>query len=170
MKWAQITGESVYKGFSNQTQDFIDLIQEKYEDNADTKMESYINFFKKLAIAVKTENKVFISHAGPSQHLKNEDDIKNISENDYSHNLVLYEMLWSRNMECFRNYLDPFLKHLNCNASLVGHTPVNGVELHGNQLIVSSSFGMGRKAYIELDLKEEINTGRDLLKMVKYLD
>jgi hypothetical protein len=29
---------------------------------------------------------------------------------------------------------------------------------------------MGRKAYIELDLKEEINTGRDLLKMVKYLD
>jgi serine/threonine-protein phosphatase PP1 catalytic subunit len=73
-------------------------------------------------------------------------------------------------MECSRNYLDPFLKHLNCNASIVGHTPVNGVELHGNQLIVSSSFGMGRKAYVELDLKEEINTGGDLLKMVKYLD
>ena len=63
-------------------------------------MESYINFFKTLAIAVKTENKVVISHAGPSQHLKSEDDIKNISENDYSNNLVLYEMLWSRNMEC----------------------------------------------------------------------
>ena len=73
-------------------------------------------------------------------------------------------------MECSRNYLDPFLKHLNCNASIVGHTPVNGIELHSNQLIVSSSFGMGRKAYVELDLKEEINTGRDLLKMVKYLD
>jgi len=169
-EWAQITGESVYKGFSNQTQDFIDLIQKKYENNADNKMKSYINFFKKLAIAIKTENKVLVSHAGPSQHLKSEDDIKNISENDYSHNLVLYEMLWSRNMECSRNYLDPFLKHLNCNASIVGHTPVNGVELHGNQLIVSSSFGMGRKAYIELDLKEEINTGGDLLKMVKYLD
>jgi hypothetical protein len=48
----QIIGESVYKGFSNQTQDFIDLIQEKYDKNADNKMESYINFFKKLAIAV----------------------------------------------------------------------------------------------------------------------
>jgi serine/threonine-protein phosphatase PP1 catalytic subunit len=119
---------------------------------------------------VKTENKVLVSHAGPSQHLKSEDDIKNISENDYSHNLILYEMLWSRNMECSRNYLDPFLKHLNCKASIVGHTPVNGVELQGNQLIVSSSFGIGKKAYIELDLKQEINTGRDLLKMVKYLD
>ena len=73
-------------------------------------------------------------------------------------------------MECSRNYLDPFLKHFNCNASIVGHTPVNGVELHGNQLIVSSSFGMGRKAYVELDLEEKINTGHDLLKMVKATD
>jgi hypothetical protein len=47
---------------------------------------------------------------------------------------------------------------------------VDGVEIHDNQLVVSSSFVRGRKAYVELDLKEEINTGRDLLKMVKYLD
>ena len=118
-------------------------------------MESYINFFKTLAIAVKTENKVFISHAGPSQHLKSEYDIQNISENDYSHNFVLYEMLWSRNMECSRNYLNPFLKHLKCNASLVGHTPVNGVELHGNQLVVSSSFGLGKKLTLNLILKKK---------------
>ena len=65
---------------------------------------------------------------------------------------------------------DPFLKHFNCKTSIVGHTPVDGVELIGNQLIVSSSFGLGKKAYLELDLEEEINNGRDLLKMVKYLD
>jgi Icc-related predicted phosphoesterase len=169
-EWAQIIDESVYKGGLNQTRDFQNLIYNKYEDQADKKLESYKKFFKTLAIAIKTDNKVLISHAGPSPHLKSEDDIKNISENDYSRNCVLYEMVWNRNMECSRNYLDPFLKHFNCNASIVGHTPVNGVELHGNQLIVSSSFGMGRKAYVELDLEEEINTGRDLLKMVKYLD
>ena len=89
MNGSRLPGESVYKGFSNQTQDFIDLTQKKYDNNADNKMESYINFFKKLAIAVKTENKVFISHAGPSHPPKSEDDIKNISENDYSHNLCL---------------------------------------------------------------------------------
>ena len=103
-------------------------------------------------------------------HISSEDDIKNISNNNYSNNLVLYDMVWNRNMECSRNYLDPFLEHLNCNASIVGHTPVNGVELIGNQLIVSSSFGLGRNAYVELDLEEEINNGYDLLKMVKYLD
>ena len=72
-------------------------------------------------------------------------------------------------MECSRNYLDPFLQYLNCNASIVGHTPVDGIELHGNQLVVSSSFGMGRKAYVELDLEKKINNGYDLLEMIKYL-
>jgi serine/threonine-protein phosphatase PP1 catalytic subunit len=169
-EWAQIIGESVYKCGLNQTRTFENLVNKKYGIEADHKMDSYIDLFKKLAIAVKTENKVLISHAGPSKHLKSEDDIKNISENDYSRNWVLYEMVWNRNMECSRNYLDPFLQHFNCNASIVGHTPVNGVELIGNQLIVSSSFGMGRKAYVELDLEEEIKIGRDLLKMIKYLD
>jgi hypothetical protein len=65
---------------------------------------------------------------------------------------------------------DPFLKHFNCKTSIIGHAPVDGVEIHDNQLVVSSSFVRGRKDYVELDLEEEINTGRDLLKMVKYLD
>ena len=51
-------------------------------------------------------------------------------------------------MECSRNYLDPFLKYLNCEAAIVGHTPVNGVELHGNQLVVSSSFGLRKKKHM----------------------
>ena len=169
-EWAQILDESIYKGGLNQTQDFKGLVYKKYGEKTEEKLEFYKKFFKTLAIAVRTENKVLISHAGPSPHLKSEEDIKNISNNDYSNNLVLYEMVWNRNMECSRNYLDPFLKHLNCNASIVGHTPVDGVELVGNQLIVSSSFGTERKAYVELDLEEEINNGYDLLKMVKYLD
>jgi hypothetical protein len=109
-------------------------------------------------------------HAGPSKHLKSEGDIKNISNIDYCHNTVLYEMLWSRNYDLSRNYLEPFLKHFQCNTSIVGHTPVNGIELNGNQLVVSSSFGLGKKAYVELDLETEINNGQDLLKMIKYLN
>jgi len=169
-EWAQILDESIYKFGLNQTQDFKGLVYKKYGDKTAEKMDYYKKFFKTLAIAVRTENKVLISHAGPSTHLKSEEDIRNISNNDYSNNLVLYDMVWNRNMECSRNYLDPFLEHLNCNTSIVGHTPVDGVELVGNQLIVSSSFGTDRKAFVELDLEEEINNGHDLLKMVKYLD
>jgi len=109
-----------------------------------------------------------ISHAGPSKSLKSPDDIKNIT--DYKHDRVLFEMLWDRNYSLSRNYLDPFLKKFGCKTSIVGHTPVDGVELNGNQLVVSSSFGMGKKAYVELDLEARINTGRDLLGMVRYLE
>ncbi len=168
-EWAQITDESVYKGYFNQTQQFEDLVYQKYGNNADNQIIQYKKFFNKLAIAVKTDNQVLISHAGPAPHLNSEDDIINISNYDYSRNLVLYEMLWNRNIECSRNYLDPFLKHFNCKTSIVGHTPVNGVELNGNQLVVSSSFSLGKKAYLELDLGEKIHNGHDLCKMVKFL-
>ena len=107
-EWAQILDESIYKYGLNQTQDFKGLVYKKYGDKTSVKMEFYKKFFNTLAIAVRTENKVLISHAGPSQHLKNEDDIKNISNNQYSNNLILYEMVWNRNMECSRNYLIPF--------------------------------------------------------------
>ena len=169
-EWDLIIGESVYKSGQNQTHDFENLVQEKYGNKSEIRMDSYIKFFKKLSIVVKTQNKVLISHAGPSRHLESENDIKYLSDKDYSTNLKLYEILWNRNIENTRSYLDPFLKHFNCKASVVGHTPVDGFELHGNQLILSSSFGLGKKAYLELDLQEEINSGRDLIKKVKYLD
>ncbi len=51
---------------------------------------------------------------------------------------------------------------------IVGHTPVDGYKLIGNQLIISSSYTKGKKAYVELDLEREILNGRDLKKMVKY--
>ncbi|MCE5214547.1 MAG: hypothetical protein LLF83_07510 [Methanobacterium sp.] len=79
-------------------------------------------------------------------------------------------MLWERNYSLSRNYLDPFLEKFHCKTSIVGHTPVDGVELNGNQLVVSSSFGRGKKAYVELDLEKKIKNGQDLLKMVKYID
>jgi serine/threonine-protein phosphatase PP1 catalytic subunit len=52
---------------------------------------------------------------------------------------------------------------------IVGHTPVDGYKLYGNQLIISSSYTKGRKAYVELDLKKDISNGGDLKKMVRYL-
>jgi len=51
---------------------------------------------------------------------------------------------------------------------IVGHTPVDGAKLIGNQLVVSSSYSRGKKAYVELDLEKKIHGAKDLKKMVKY--
>ncbi len=48
-------------------------------------------------------------------------------------------------MECSPNYLNLSLKHLNCNVSIVGYAQVNGVELYGNQPVLSSSLGLEKK-------------------------
>jgi Icc-related predicted phosphoesterase len=167
-EWAQLTGTSIFKAGYNQNYDFLNLVELKYGYLADDKLHSYFDLFRKLAIAVITENQVLISHAGPAKTLESPDDIRNIT--DYKEDPVLYEMLWERNYSLSRNYLDPFLKKFHCKTSIVGHTPVDGVELNGNQLVVSSSFGKGKKAYVELDLEKKIKNGQDLLGMIKYID
>ena len=169
-EWAQLTSTSVYKAGYNQNEDFLNLVEEKYGDHTDAKLGSYFDLFGKLAIAVRTKNQVLISHAGPAKTLERPEDIINLTEEDYKNNQALYEMLWDRNYSLSRNYLDPFLKKFKCKTSIVGHTPVDGVELNGNQLVVSSSFGKGKKAYVELDLEKKIKNGRDIEEMVKYID
>ncbi|MGB4641138.1 MAG: hypothetical protein WBH62_01740 [Methanothermobacter tenebrarum] len=63
------------------------------------------------------------------------------------------------------------MENTGCNAMMVGHAPVNGVELtNKRQLVVASSYTMGKRAYVKLDLERKIKNGKDLLKMVKYLD
>ena len=53
---------------------------------------------------------------------------------------------------------------------IVGHTRVDGIKLvYKNQLIVSSSYSDGKKAYVELDLQYDIKNSQDILNMVKYL-
>ncbi|WP_048187883.1 hypothetical protein [Methanobacterium paludis] len=50
------------------------------------KMEEYVEFFKKLPIAVRTRNKVFISHAGPPRGIRSIDEIVHITDEGYTGN------------------------------------------------------------------------------------
>ena len=167
-EWATITHHSLYKGGVNQSLNFEELIKDKYGEDWKLKLGEYTNFFKELPVAVKTDNKVFISHSGPPKSVKSIDEIMNITEKGYTDNPLLFELLWNRYGDYSKKDVDNFLKLVGCNAMIVGHTPVNGYKLIRNQLIVSSSYSKGKKAYVELELEKEIRGGRDLKKMVKY--
>lgn len=168
-EWATLTGVPVYKGGFDQTLGFEFLLKEKFRDGWMEKLEEYAEFFKKLPLAVKTGNKVFISHAGPPHGIKNINDITNIADVGYTQNDKLDEILWNRYGSYTAEDVESFLKAVECNAMIVGHTPVDGVKLIGNQLVVSSSYSSGRKAYIGLDLENKIENAADLLGMVKYI-
>ena len=171
-EWSTISNKSLFKAGINQTYNFDELLKEKFgKDNYKDKMQEYIEFFKKLPIAVRTANKIFISHAGPPTNIRNLDDVVNITDNGYSSdNSRLFQILWNRQDDYTKEELQSFLKTVDCNLMIVGHTPVDGVKLvYKNQLIVSSSYGKGKKAYVELDLEKNIRNSRNLMKMVKYL-
>ncbi|MBM4240897.1 MAG: serine/threonine protein phosphatase, partial [Euryarchaeota archaeon] len=170
-EWAILSKTIIYKSGINLTLNFETLLKERFGDKWKQKLEKYTNFFKKLPIAVKTKNKIFISHAGPPKNINNIDEIIHITDTGYSENVRLFELLWNRYGDYTKKDVDSFLKNIGCNALIVGHTPVDGVKLIGErQLVVSSSYSEGKKAYVELDLEKEIKTGKDLLKMVRYLD
>ena len=58
---------------------------------------------------------------------------------------------------------------MQCNDSWT-HTPVNGIKLVGKeQVILSSSYTLGKKSYLILDLEKKIRDAEDLLKRKKKI-
>lgn len=169
-EWSAISSVSVYKGGVNQSQNFELQLKERFHKNWKHKLEEYQNFFKTLPVAVKTMNKIFISHSGPPTNIGDLNEILNINTRGYIGNNKLYQLLWNREEDFTEKDLTNFLTIAGCKAMIVGHTPVDGVKLvYNKQLIVSSSYSIGKKSYVQLDLEKNINDARDVLEMVKYL-
>ncbi|MCE5214197.1 MAG: serine/threonine protein phosphatase [Methanobacterium sp.] len=168
-EWATLSNKALFKAGVNQTYNFDELLKEKFQDDCKQKLDEYIEFFKALPIAVRTDNRIFISHSGPAHNIHSLDEIANITSEGYD-NPQLLEFLWSRKDDFNKQVLKSFLEAVDCKMMVVGHTPVDGIKVvYKNQLIVSSSYGKGKKAYVELDLEKEIKRSKDLLKMVKYI-
>jgi len=169
-EWSIITRMVLFKGGENITENFEKKLKQRFGASWRKKIEDCSIFLESLPIAAKTENKVFISHSGPAKGIESIEDIINITNKGYLDNELLYELLWNRCGDYKKKDLDLFLKKIDCNAMIVGHTPVDGYKLIEKKiLIVSSSYSKGKKAYVELDLGKRIKNGTDLLKMVKYI-
>ncbi len=169
-EWAHITGLSIFKDARNQKLDFEKNLQKKYGRKWEVKLEEYKEFFRKLPLAVRTSNDVFISHTGPSEEIRNLEEVNIIANPGYRGNSRLSGLLWTRPDNTTEKVLNRFLRNVSCRFSIVGHTIVDGFEtLYDKQLIVSSSYSLGRNAYVALNLEKELNTIEDLTGMIKYL-
>jgi Icc-related predicted phosphoesterase len=169
-EWSHITGRPVYKAGHNQKTEFENLVGEKWGGKWVQKLSEYTSFFSMLKIAVKTENGLFISHAGPSMTVMNLDEVINITDNGNYHTIRLEEMLWDRYSDYGLDDVERLLNRIDCKVSVVGHTMVNGYQIIGNrQMILCSSNFMGKSAYLELDLEKEIENAYDLEEMIRYL-
>ncbi|WP_321421390.1 metallophosphoesterase [uncultured Methanobacterium sp.] len=174
-EFSHLSEALVYKGGVDQTREFESNVREQFHSRKDywgrSKLREYEEYFRSLPIAVKTDNKVFISHAGPALSVETLDDIRNITQYGYFYVQQLAGMLFKRPGRFNYKDMQIFLKIVGCNAQVVGHTPVDGYEVvYGMQMVLSSSDTAGKKAYLELDLEKEIINAHDLVNMVKFLD
>ena len=181
-EWAHITHTDIYKDGENARDEFEHLISYK-KGFIEPNLSEYIRFFKTMPFFIKTSNGLFISHAGPSKSVKAIEDFNGIFDGDYNDS-VLYDFLWNRpikNICGSRNIISSnkkydeadifnFLNIIESNCMVVGHSPVNGFEKIGNQLIISSSFETDNKVYLDIDLSKEILHMNHLLDCIRYLD
>ena len=168
-EWAHITGTDIYKNIFNQRLAFEKLIKIK-KGNLQPTLDNYIDFFKSLPYFIKTDNGLFISHAGHSKKIYSMDDFKKIFSDDYE-NYYLYDFLWNRyKVNYDTNDISKFLKIIGSNYMIIGHNPVNRYEIFGKQLIISSSYKTDKKTYLDIDLSKNIEELQDLMKFLKYLE
>ena len=181
-EWAHITHTDIFKGGDNQREDFEILITHK-KGFIEPTITEYIRFFKTLPFFAKTSNGLFISHAGPSKKVRTIDDFNDIFDGDYN-NPILNDFLWNRpirniyrsqnissNKEKYtEGDVFSFLNAIGSKCMVVGHSPVNGYEKMGNQLIISSSFDTANKVYLDIDLSKDILHMNHLLDCIRYLD
>ena len=166
-EWSHIVNKNIYKNGVNQKKSFEELV-DIYQKNNRTIAE-YTDFFKKWDIVMKTGNGLFITHAGPSFSISSQKDLKEILKKpDYFSNTI-QDLLWNRYYNFQENEMSDFLDNINSKLMVVGHTNVDGYKTFGKQLIISSSYNGGKKAYLEIDLGEKIETMNDLTKKIKYL-
>ena len=181
-EWAHITHADIYKSGENARVEFEHLISYK-KGFIEPIITEYIRFFKTMPYFVKTANGLFISHAGPSKSVKTIEDFNSIFDGDYN-NPILDDFLWNRptrdiyggrsvfsnNQKYNEGDVFSFLNVIGSNCMVVGHSPVNGYEKLGNQLIISSSFDTDNKVYLDIDLSKDIKHMNHLLDCIRYLD
>ena len=152
---SHITDTNIIKMDKNLRVSFEELIINK-KGNLQPTLDKYKDYFKKLPLFLKTDNGIFISHAGPSKNINSKEDLKKIYSNNYK-NQLLHDFLWNRfRLDYNKTDISNFLKITESNCMVIGHNIVDGYKIYGKQLILSSSFQTSNKMYLNIDLTKII--------------
>lgn len=168
-EWAHITCKDIFKSYRNERLIFEALVE--YEKGSlQPTLDSYIEFFKSLPFFLKTDNGLFLSHAGPAKNINSLDDFNEIFSDDYENNL-LYDFLWNRYQVNYdKKVVSNFLNLVESNCMIIGHNPVESYLIFGKQIIISSSYKTNKKTYLNIDLSKNIENIEDLMGYIEFLE
>lgn len=155
---AEMLGIQLHKGATNLTHKFREGLQHAYGDQADEVKQALCDFFRALPLAVRTPNRVWISHSTPHLNALVDFDYKlfdrELTDADFTRESQLYSFLWGRNQDEMAGNI--FAERVGCDVLVVGHQPSQmGYKLpNSRHIVLYSDNQLGR--YLMLPLDSEV--------------
>ncbi len=152
---AQIAREEVLKNGQPMIQAILDALREEFGSDSEKVLEVMDAFLISLPIAIRTENRIWISHSLPSfRHLKEFDDSifdMDITRDAIANNTSLRALTWDRshNDKCMADLKERW----DVDFFLVGHQAqeTGFARPHDNMIILASDHNHGHCMPIDLD-------------------
>ncbi|MCE9534468.1 MAG: metallophosphoesterase [Planctomycetes bacterium] len=123
---AQWTDHPIMKANEHLNDLFVAGIEDAYRNRASEIAAAYTRLFAALPLAIRTENRVFVSHSLPVS--KSGDaytlDFLQLTEHvpeEFEAKGLIYRMLWGRDASA--SNAATFLQHVNCDWLITGHIP-----------------------------------------------
>jgi hypothetical protein len=140
---SQWTDRPIIKGEEDLNMLFVNGLQEAYGDKASTVYASYRQLFAVLPLAIRTANRIFISHSLPAEKYRDGLTLTLLEQEDhppedYSPKGSVYSLLWGR--DCSAANAAAFLRNVECDWLVSGHIPCeHGFATPNEQQIILDS-------------------------------
>jgi hypothetical protein len=140
---AQWTDRPIIKGDDDLNALFLSGLEEAYGEQASGIYGAYRRLFAVLPFAIRTANRIFISHSAPTaRHAGNfrlgllQQDEHDLAE--FAPKGCIYSLVWGR--DCSAENIAAFLKKVDCDWLVSGHIPCeHGFEAPNEQQLILDS-------------------------------
>jgi hypothetical protein len=142
---AQATGRVVGKGDEGDINDlFVAGVRTAYGDRADDVYAAYLDLIAAAPLAVRTANRVFISHSLPStlrmHNFRYDDLLRATRPEDLESNGAVYALVWGRDTRPAN--VASFLQKVDADLLVTGHVPLDtGVAAPNDRQLILDSLG-----------------------------
>src|SRR5947209_4389991 len=141
---AQATGREIQKNDADVNALFIAGVEAAYGDHADDVYAAYLDLIAAVPLAVRTANRVFISHSLPSergmQAFIYEDLLRDTEPADLETHGSVYALVWGRDTRLAT--VTAFLQKVDCDLLITGHIPLDcGFAAPNDRQLILDSMG-----------------------------
>ena len=142
---AQWQNQRIGKGDVDQNQEFHTGLEVAYGDQAPLVYAAYLELFHAADLALRTENRVFISHTYPSAKNLARFDLallerEEIAEEDKKLGGVVHSLVWNRDHS--QANVEAFLQKVDADWIITGHIPCEqGFMIPNNRQIILDALG-----------------------------